>query len=640
MQAVVCAMLGAIITLLLGKDTNWDLLNYHLYTAHAFLNYELSSDFMGSSAQRYLNPLGFLPFYQMFQAGWHSVLIGIVIGSFHGLSLLFLWRIARNHLFADSSLPNLLSVTAIILAASSPVFLGVLGGTFLEGTTLVFMTGGLILVVDCVGSTSPTNQKKMLFAGLLFGFATGLKLTNVIFGFAAIAAFLIVVRQPQPIWKSVSYFCGGAVLATCAISGFWFIELFQEFGNPVFPLFNQIFQSPDFSTAPLSHGRFKITTIEEALTLPFRLASVHSWIYVENAAPDLRFSIIALSCCVLFAISSWRRIRAMGDAPVVLAALTERNAFDGKRQYICIAFAVMILLWQATSGNGRYALPVMVLAGPVLVLLLRLAILSDATLVKVLLVISLAQLFHVAHAGNPRWTAEEWSPKWLNVDVSPRLASKPYGFLTSGVITHSEVALYLHPNSRLSNILGVYPIDPDGPGGSRVKRFINQHLPDLRIMFETAPGAIAGGKLQYSLTKIDDRLAGWDLFVVPETCERISIPHLLQNGVELAACIVQKGNPKKDMLDQTRKKVTAVFNKVEAACPKLFSPGGGYVLPSNAQWVREYPNNDLRLYYSRGKLSYSRFEYGPFDVPLGTVEDWESGKGKVDCQIPARPFSF
>ncbi|MBC7624656.1 MAG: hypothetical protein H7232_14870, partial [Aeromicrobium sp.] len=151
LQAVVSAALGAITTILLGKDTNWDLLNYHLYTAHAFLNYSLSSDFMGSSAQRYLNPLGYLPFYFMIQAGWHSALVGIVIGSFHGLSLLFLWRIARVHLFAASSMPNILSVAAIILAASSPVFLGVLGGTFLEGSTLVLMTGGLLLVVASVG---------------------------------------------------------------------------------------------------------------------------------------------------------------------------------------------------------------------------------------------------------------------------------------------------------------------------------------------------------------------------------------------------------------------------------------------------------------------------------------------------------
>lgn len=642
-QILAFAALGAILTLLLGKDTNWDLLNYHLYTAHAFLHFDLASDFMGSSAQRYLNPIGYLPFYFMIMAGWHSALIGIVLGSFQGMALFFLWRILRCYVFADRARPNTWSIAAILLAMSSPVYLGVLGGTFLDGTTLVFIMAGMLLICARLKTENSSNSG-MFWAGALFGVATGLKLTSVIFGIAAATAFILVTHFRRQSWLDIVRFTLGGFTATVAISGLWFFKLFQEFGNPVFPLFNHIFKSPDFTTSVVAHSRFMITSLEELVTLPFRMASVHSWIYVENAAPDLRFAAIAIAAVSLGVSASVIALRSRlpstenrsdrADRP------TENPAQNSVGTYLIVTWVAMTVFWQITSGNGRYALPVMLLAGPVLVLLLRTLIRSDTLLLRVLITIGALQVLHAASAGNPRWTTEPWNRYWLDIRVAPKLVAKPYGFLTVGVITHSASAVYFHPDSRITNVLGVYPIDPQGPGGDRVKRFIAEHGAKLRVMFETGTDATTVSLLRNQIPRIDAQLAGWDLHVNADECESIRIPHLLEKGVELAACLVEPGNPARERIEATRQRVTAVFNSIEAKCPILFGPQGGYVLPKTGRWVREYPNNDIRLYMARGQIAFSRFEYGPFDVALGSMEDWENGRGRVNCEIPVRPFSF
>ena len=59
------AALCATWTVLAGKDVNWDLLNYHYYVPYQLLAGRLEQDFFAASAQSYLNPVGYLPFYLM-----------------------------------------------------------------------------------------------------------------------------------------------------------------------------------------------------------------------------------------------------------------------------------------------------------------------------------------------------------------------------------------------------------------------------------------------------------------------------------------------------------------------------------------------------------------------------------------------
>ena len=61
---LVIAALGivafALYSIRLKQDINWDLQNYHYYTAHAFLNGRLKQDLLPTGIQSYLNPFPYV----------------------------------------------------------------------------------------------------------------------------------------------------------------------------------------------------------------------------------------------------------------------------------------------------------------------------------------------------------------------------------------------------------------------------------------------------------------------------------------------------------------------------------------------------------------------------------------------------
>jgi hypothetical protein len=93
------AVLCAAWTVHAGKDVNWDQLNYHYYLPFELVAGRLAQDFFAASAQSYLNPLGYLPFYLMVAHGWHSVAVSIVLAAAHSLSIGLLYLVAQR-LFA------------------------------------------------------------------------------------------------------------------------------------------------------------------------------------------------------------------------------------------------------------------------------------------------------------------------------------------------------------------------------------------------------------------------------------------------------------------------------------------------------------------------------------------------------------
>jgi hypothetical protein len=76
---------------------------------------------------------------------------------------------------------------------------------------------------------------------LLLGAAVGLKLTNVVYALGAAAAVLAATR---PLMATICLGLGGAVGAL-ATGGAWGLMLWREMGNPIFPLFNAVFQSKE-----------------------------------------------------------------------------------------------------------------------------------------------------------------------------------------------------------------------------------------------------------------------------------------------------------------------------------------------------------------------------------------------------------
>jgi hypothetical protein len=107
----------------------------------------------------------------------------------------------------------------------------------------------------------------------------------------------------------------------------------------------------------------------------------------------------------------------------------------------------------------------------------------------------------------------------------------------------------------------------------------------------------------------------------------------------LFSCALQPGTHLSADYVRTSDRLTAVFRRIEAACPLLFGPPGWRFERKGGMWSRTYMNTDMKLYTAKGRMFYSRLEYGPFDVDIGSIEDWESGKGNLRCERPPALWS-
>src|SRR6185312_434418 len=74
-----------------------------------------------------------------------------------------------------------------------------------------------------------------VLTGLLLGTCTALKLTNASVAVALGLAMLLSVRQPMACLKLFVCLFSGGVLGFALGGGWWFIQVWQQFGNPFFP---------------------------------------------------------------------------------------------------------------------------------------------------------------------------------------------------------------------------------------------------------------------------------------------------------------------------------------------------------------------------------------------------------------------
>ncbi len=166
--------------------------------------------------------------------------------------------------------------------------------------------------------------------------------------------------------------------------------------------------------------RFEPDTWLEALLRFFLMAAPDANVYVEIAAPDLRFAaalLLALSVAL-----SWRRLAGAPRPAMALFTL------------LIVATAA----WLSTSGNGRYFMPMIVCVGPLAAALVWLLPLTRAFRVFLAGGLLAAQAFVIAQ--NSPWQAWAWLPwkqaPYFQVDLPPAAPDdKPTTYVTLSSIS-------------------------------------------------------------------------------------------------------------------------------------------------------------------------------------------------------------
>ncbi len=132
----------------------------------------------------------------------------------------------------------------------------------------------------------------------------------------------------------------------------WAFRLEGKFGNPFFPLLNNIFRSPQFTTEPLRHLRFIPSGLGEALWRPFAMLDPMYMVHEELMAPDARYAVLCVLICAYAFRWMWKR-RAGPAAQLASDARVDTRVLTA----LGCGFALDWVLWLGGSGNSRYFIP-------------------------------------------------------------------------------------------------------------------------------------------------------------------------------------------------------------------------------------------------------------------------------------------
>jgi hypothetical protein len=569
------AALGAAWTVFAGKDLNWDLLNYHYYAPFQLLEGRLQQDYFAASAQSYLNPIGYLPSYLMVSSGWHSVAVSALLAAAHSASIGLLYAIAWR-LFAH--LPRrdriAMSCLAIALGAASAVFWATVGTSFLDPLLVPLALAGLLLLLQ---------QRSFALAGSLFGAAAALKYSSAIFGLAALPLALLSGRRAL-----ASYVAGGAA-AAALLAGPWLALMAREFGDPLFPGLSA------------GGGRFAPQDLVSALTFPFRMAALDRSLYAETFAPDIRFAGL-----VVFAAA---------------AALARKN-LEKEDWRVLGFFAAAYVLWLATSANARYGMLVLLLAGVCLARLVE-RVLPLRPAFVVLGVLLALQLAMAIVAAPPRWfIAEPWSKRWFPYEVPERALREPALYLTLETLPMAVVAPFVHPASSFVNLRGQRSIAPDAP---RLAALLERHLGRVRVLgrnLELASGAPPADqvraydgtlvRLGYRVDSADCFTLAWsrdDADALSRAANWFSRTPPSSEPLSVASCRLRAA-PRDPAREAREREMSALFDRIEKACPRLFRGQTAVTEPLGEGWSRHYVDLDARLEAFGGRVILNRYRTG------------------------------
>lgn len=644
-----CCTLAALVTSFhLGKDMEWDTLNYHLYAGFSALHDRFSQDYFAAGAQAYFNPYIFAPFYLLATSGLTALEVASILAIVQSAILWLTYELAVVLVPGVKPQSRMaVRIFAVVFAFANPILINQFGTSFADVLTAEIVLAGWLVLIAAVRSP---GALRIVAAALLLGCATALKATNAVHAVSAGALLLFLPVGWRNKLRSAVLFVTVGVLTSAAVSAPWSLRLQEHFGNPVFPLLNNLFKSPQYTTERMLDYRFIPISLNAALRLPFTMIEPRGMIQVEWAAPDLRYSLLLVLAVLAVAIWCWKRMRAPArdSAPRIDA---------GRRPLAALAcgFTVDWVLWLTASGNGRYFIPMACVAGVlVAVLAFRLWARSPKLLGWVLIAALGVQCFQL-HLGTEYHAALPWPEgPWFQVSVPTMEATQDALYFTLGTQSNAFIAPFLAPGSGLINLEGGYTLGPGGADGKHIAALIRRFSPHLQVLVRDLR-TDAGGHDFPGLVNANDALMPFGLRIDTSRCAQIvasdvSSPLIrysehasseLQSSETnvgyFMTCYVVAATPLDPTVVAAESAANLVLDRVEDACPTLLQPRRTvtYVLGDAAHgfiWARQYSNTDMAVWVAHdGWVHFQRLVGGGHEGYVGPEVRWERAPQQVIC---------
>ena len=341
-------MAAGIFSIFKGQDSNWDLNNYHYYDVWAFLNGRVAVDLMAADLQTYFNPLIDIPYYEVtkhfggfprFCAWLMGAPGGLFYEATYRLALCLLRRPSRSNAWV-----------ATFLVATSANALSGLGSTHDDILVGAIFLWGVVLLLDGLQQrvrVKSTSVLKLALAGLLCGGAVGLKLTHFYLVFGLLIFIVFYVKSVKEFLIICLYFGAGGVVGAVVVTLPEGLDVYRRFGNPLFPMMNDIFHSPWFPPVAERDTQKLPQSFFQAIFFPFYWLKFTDLVS-DNGFQDNRWA--------LGYLSFWFNIGALG-----WIAVRQRLAGEhwGRREWMCLLVVqsyliVSYVIWEVSFSYLRY----------------------------------------------------------------------------------------------------------------------------------------------------------------------------------------------------------------------------------------------------------------------------------------------
>jgi hypothetical protein len=626
-------------TVLSGQDLNFDLITYHYYVGYSAFADRLNLDFLPASYQGYQSPVPYALLYLLDSMGTPPVVNACLHAAIHSLNLTFLFLITESLVAAKTDGRDRITVIAFwLLGAIAPVYWSLVGTSFADLPTSVPVLAGLWLIARAISGADRLTFRRLwwIAAGAaLAGVAAGIRLHNAIYVVGLLCA-IVFTRFPDPKsrFRAIGTFSAAAFAGWLLFFAPWAYRLYQEFGNPLFPLYNGLFRSPDFPASNLPIASFTPENLSDLLTFPFRIATYAQSVYGETRLPDVRPGLLVIGLFAFAAQWLFRRTKKESPAVTTDSESARGNAATAQcRRIILIFFAASAFLWLATSSNGRYGVALFLLGGPVCGVMLSRLLPSRYVLLIIAAVllwqILLQQLFFRQY--RPPSTA--WASHYFDWDLPDRLKREPETFLSFSYRTASALAPYVHPDSAHANLVGQYTPGVDTPGSDRIRRIIDGHRPvygvfDLSLILQKVPDTNA------FKTYFRSHVRFWGLDFTEEPCDLVRLKPPAGNWSRLnriaeintpdglltfVVCGLRPGSPgdQQHALAELRNFQEKLL-RFGTACAQYFGKPLSYIRVFTTWTVTSFASFEMRLdfhddgafYLQQGRAPYAALELG------------------------------
>lgn len=518
-----------IISYTFGKDINWDLKNYHYYNAYAFIENRLSYDIAPAQLQTYFNPILDIPFYILSQH-LSSPMIGFIFGLIHGINLVLVFYIYWNITRSENLVKKfLLGVFFVIIAGTGPGFLSELGGTMNDNFISLFILFALLLLIlshnNFMSGQMRKGYKKVCVAGLIMGLAAGLKATVLLYAVSSglFLHLLLPKSSLKNILRTLFVYGSSGMLGFMTSGGFWLWRLYEYYGNPIFPLYNNIFKSSYIAPLPFLDQRFLPKTLIEYLTWSIA-SSINSFRVCEIKFSDLRFAFYYVILILFLVYTGMNRLLKQ---PVETPIPNHQVTFEKLVTNYLIAFSISsYVIWMIQFSIYRYLIPLEFLVPLCSVLVLDRVFKDRHLMISVVILSVMLGLYGYQSFD---WGRTDWSSPYIKIDSSQYKAVDGGVVLMLGQAPTAYVIPEFPKSFRFIRLESNFIYGYEYGFVEQIELIVQETTSPIYIMYEKSDSAV----------NIDRSLQQFDLSLDQNDCS------ILINNIpdQIYFCQVDKKDP-------------------------------------------------------------------------------------------------